>query len=181
MNFIESQNDMRQAYLDGSTGVSSSGIVWCLAGVIGVYYSPVSSMLTLFLGGMFIFPLSILFSKLLGSTGKHSQDNVLNKLAFENLGILFGGLFIAFVSSQYNSALFYPIMLIIIGARYLTFQTLYGLKIYWALGVMLMASGICIAALSLSFVVGAFVGCMIEITFAIIIHQLSKQDVSTTE
>ena len=171
MNFHESQNDMRQAYLGGATGALSSGLVWCLAGVIGVYFSPVNSMLTLFIGGMFIFPLSILFSKLLGSSGKHSQNNLLKNLAIENLGILFGGLFIAFVAAQYNHAIFYPIMLVIIGCRYLTFQTLYGLKIYWIFGAILMASGMFIAALSLSFVVGAFVGGIIEIIFAMIIYK----------
>ncbi|MFK8012566.1 MAG: hypothetical protein AB8B80_11030 [Marinicellaceae bacterium] len=174
MNFHESQNDMRQAYLGGATGALSSGLVWCFAGVMGVYFSPVNSMLTLFIGGMFIFPLSILFSKLLGSSGKHSQNNVLNKLALENLGILFGGLFVAFVSAQYNHAVFYPIMLIIMGARYLTFQTLYGLKIYWIFGAILMASGMCIAALSMPFVIGAFVGGIIETVFAMIIYQQNR-------
>ncbi len=175
MNFIESQNDMRRAYLDGATGAFSSGVVWCIAAVIGVYFSPRISMLTLFIGGMFIMPLSILLAKLLGASGKHSSDNVLNKLALENLGILFGGLFIAFVSSEYNNALFYPIMLIIIGARYLTFQSLYGLKVYWLFGAILMASGFCVAAFSQPFVVGAFVGGMIEMVFALIIYMRRKR------
>ena len=176
MDFVEAQHDIRRAYLNGSTGVMASGVVWCLAGIVGVYYSPMSSMSTLFIGGMLIFPLSILFAKLLGSTGKHSQSNPLNKLALENLGILFGGLFIAFVVSQYNNALFYPVMLIIIGARYLTFQTLYGLKIYWALGVSLMVSGFCVAAFSLPFASGAFAGGIIELVFSIAIYQQSKRE-----
>lgn len=169
---------MRRAYLGGATGALASGIIWCLAGAVGLYASSVASMMTLFIGGMFIFPLAIVFSKLLGSTGKHSSDNMLGKLAIEGLGILFGGLFIAFVIAQLNSALFYPVMLIIIGARYLTFQTLYGLNVYWALGGMLMLSGFILTLLAVPFIVGAFAGGAIEVIFALILYQQNRKMMS---
>ncbi|PHQ76206.1 MAG: hypothetical protein COB75_06595, partial [Idiomarina sp.] len=73
-----------------------------------------------------------------------------------------------------NSLLFYPIMLVIIGARYLTFQTLYGLKVYWALGSVLMISGFYLAIFHSDFTFAAFLGGFIEIAFALIIFRQSK-------
>lgn len=175
MDFNESQKDMSRAYYGGATGALASGIVWLSAGLIGLYSSPFNSMLALLIGGMFIFPISLLLSRLLGATGKHGATNVLGKLAIENLGILFGGLFIAVIVAQLNGLLFYPIMLVIIGARYLTFQTLYGLKVYWALGSVLMISGFYLAIFPSAFTLAAFVGGLIEIAFALIIYRKSKE------
>lgn len=174
MDFIQSQKNMVESYVGGATGALASGLIWCIAGVVGIYLQPMHSMITLFIGGMLIFPLSMLLSKLFGHSGKHASDNVLGKLAVESLGILFAGLFIAFVVAQFNSALFYPIMLLAIGARYLVFQTLYGLRVYWVLGGLLMLSGFLSAALSLPFIAGAFIGGGIEIVFSILIYYLSN-------
>lgn len=171
MDFNTFQKDMREAYFGGATGVLASGLVWGISGVVGIYLSAFASMITLFIGGMFIFPLSILFSKLLKRTGKNSSNNGLKYLAIESLGILFVGLFLAFVIAQFKVAFFYPIMLLIIGARYLTFQTLYGLKTYWVLGVLLILFGAMALIFNLPFIAGAFIGSVIEIIFALVLFK----------
>lgn len=175
MDYIDSQKDMRRAYLCGATGVLVSGIVWLIAATVALIQSNTASMLTLFFGGMLIFPVSVQLARLLGAKAPHAKHNVLRHLAIENLGILFGGLFIAFVAAQQNPALFYPVMLIIIGARYLTFQSVYGLKTYWILGVLLMLAGFTSAATSQDFVVGAFVGGGIEIGFALLLFAVNRK------
>ena len=174
MDFTESQKDMTRAYHGGATGVLASGVVWLSAGLIGTYSSLFNSVVAFLIGGMFIFPMSLVLSKLLGATGKHAATNVLGKLAIESLGILFGGLFIAVVVAQLNGSLFYPIMLVMIGARYLTFQTLYGLKVYWGLAGVLMISGFYLAIFPSIFTLAGFVGGLIEIAFALIIYKRSK-------
>ncbi len=175
---MKAQKDMRLAYGSGATGVLASGIIWCLAGFVGIFSSQTASMVCLFVGGMLIFPLSIMFSKLINCSGKHSTTSPLRHLAIENLGILFGGLFIAFVMAQFNSGLFYPVMLLVIGARYLTFQTLYGLKSYWVLGCLLMVSGFGLSIFSMPFTTGAFLGGAIEIVFSFVIYRMGKNVVS---
>lgn len=75
---------------------------------------------------MAIHPLAMLLSKALGRPGKHRADNPLAALALESTFLLFIGLFIAFVVAQVRGDWFYPIMLLIIGGRYLVFATLYG-------------------------------------------------------
>ena len=165
---------MRLSYANGATGALVSGVIWCLAGVVGIAFSKTASMLTLFFGGTLIFPLSVVLSKLLNRSGKHDPDNALRHLAFENLGILFAGLFIAFLIARFNSSLFFPIMLLIIGVRYLTFQTIYGLKIYWALGLALVAAGFLLMIIAAPFSAGAFAGGMIEIVFSLAIFKQAK-------
>lgn len=170
MELVESQAEMRVVYVNGATGVLVSGLIWCLAGSVGIYSNAHSSMLALFLGGLFIFPLSVALAKLLGATGKHSAQNKLGTLAIESLGVLFGGLFVAFVAAQYNPHLFFPVMLVAIGARYLMFQTLYGLTLYWLLGGLLMASGFLAAILQWPFFAAAFIGGGLELLFAVALY-----------
>ncbi|CAM3799799.1 DUF7010 family protein [Rheinheimera salexigens] len=175
MKFSDAQKDMRLAYFGGATGVVVSGIIWCIAGLIAIMSSQQLSMLTLFFAGMFIHPLAILLAKTLKRSGKHESKNPLGKLALESTIILFIGLFIAFYVAKLQVDWFYPIMLMIIGVRYLVFNTLYGLKIYWLLGIVLMLFGMLCIVLGANFVVGAFIGGITEIIFSLVIFKQSKR------
>ena len=179
MDFMQSQKDMNSSYVGGSTGAMASGLVWVMAGIVGITISTIASMYTLFIGGMFIFPISVIFSKLLSASGKHSSDNVLRHLAVETLPILFAGLLIAFYVAQFKIELFFPIMLLAIGTRYFVFQTLYSLKEYWFLGALLVVAGIACPILELPFIIGAFIGGILEIAFAFLIFKKSKAILST--
>ncbi|MDN3650796.1 hypothetical protein QWZ13_17965 [Reinekea marina] len=65
-------------------------------------------------------------------------------------------------------------MLMAIGVRYLIFNTLYGEKIYWILGAVLMLSGMFCILLGANFIVGAFIGGLTEIIFSLVIFYRSK-------
>lgn len=173
MNINEAQQDMSHAYIGGGTGVLASGLVWLLAAIAAVTVLAKLSMLTLFFGGMFIFPLGMLLAKAMGRSGKHKSDNPLASLAFESTILLFVGLFLAFCVSQLKLDWFYAVMLMIIGARYLVFQTLYGIKLYWVLGGLLMLAGGACIILDQSFERAAFIGAAIELIFAFLIIKAS--------
>ena len=49
MIFDDAQKNMNDAYFGGGTGVLASGLIWSVAGIVAVYSSPQTSMLTLFL------------------------------------------------------------------------------------------------------------------------------------
>lgn len=174
MKFEDAQKDMNFSYFGGGTGVLVSGLVWCIAGSVALLYSNQLSMLTLFFGGMFIHPLATLLSKSLKRSGNHDPKNPLGKLALESTIILFVGLFLAFYIAKLQVEWFYPIMLMIIGVRYLVFNTLYGIKTYWILGILLMLSGMLCILLNANFVIGAFIGGVTEILFALVIFSQSK-------
>jgi len=174
LKFYDAQKDMNASYLGGGTGVLISGIIWCVAGIVALIHSNQFSMLTLFFGGMFIHPLAVILSKMLKRSGKHHPENPLGKLALESTIILFVGLFLAFYVAKLHLEWFYPIMLMAIGVRYLIFNTLYGTRIYWTLGTVLMMSGMVCILLGANFVIGAFIGGFTEIIFSLAILRKSK-------
>jgi hypothetical protein len=181
MQFDEAQKDMSFSYFGGGTGVLVSGLVWCIAGFVALLYSNQSSMLTLFFGGMFIHPLAMLLSKILKRPGNHNPKNPLGKLALESTIILFVGLFLAFFVARLQVEWFYPIMLMIIGVRYLVFNTLYGTRIYWILGAILMISGMLCILFNANFIIGVFIGGLTEIVFSLLIFNQSKGLVLNTK
>ena len=171
MRLEEMQRDMDRAYGAGATGVLVSGLVWCLAGTAGLLGGAWTAMLSLFFGGMLIFPLSVVLARAMGHSARHAADNGLRHLALESLALLFVGLFLAFSMALREPAFFFPIMLLAIGARYLLFQTLYGRRSYWCLGALLMLAGALCLALKAPMLTGAFAGGVIEISFALVLMQ----------
>jgi hypothetical protein len=75
----------------------------------------------------------------------------------------------------YRVEWFFPAMLLIIGGRYLTFVTLYGIRIYWAFGATLAASAIPLVVFSAPAISGAYTGALIEYVYGIAIFAAVKR------
>jgi hypothetical protein len=179
MTFSEAQLDMRRAYANGSTGALASGIIWLIAGGVALMSSPANAALALFIGGMFIFPLSILLSKAAGCNGSHSPQNPLGTLAMEGTFLMLACFPIAFAVLWHRAEWFFPAMLLIIGGRYLTFQTLYGMRLYWLFGCALLTGAAILIMLQAVPVVGAFAGGIIEVAFAAALFTAYKKEKAT--
>ncbi|PPK85740.1 hypothetical protein CLV84_2644 [Neolewinella xylanilytica] len=169
MDMKAAQLDLDHAFYGGAPGAMVSGVVWMLAGAIGAWLSPQYSIAVLFIGGMLIYPLGMLISRMLGRPGSAANDNPLTALAMESTVLLFLGLFVAWICFSVRIDWFYPIMLLTIGGRYLIFQTLYGNKLYWLLGASLIAAGTAGFLFALPFYVPALTGGGLELLFAAII------------
>jgi len=175
MNISEAQKDMRTAYYGGGTGAIASGLIWLIAGVMAWQGEIMNSMLLFFIGGMFIFPASILISKLFKRSGKHQKANPLAKLSIETTVLIFVGLFIAYTMYHSFGDWFYSIMAMIIGGRYLMFQSVYGMKVYWLLGGLMILAGISTMVLMTEFHVPAIAGGLIELIMAFVIMSQEKK------
>jgi len=175
MKVEAAQKDMRDAYLGGGSGVFVSGLVWLISGMIALFGAAETSIIVFFIAGIFIHPIGILIVKLFQRSGKHNAENAFGKLAMESTIFLFVGLFIVYSLFQTVPNWFYPIMLLIIGARYLIFQTIYGLKVYWILGTILMATGILCLSTNQPFHVAGILGGVIELIFSGIIIQKNRK------
>ena len=169
------QADMRRAYFSGAPGVFVSGLVWLTAGIVAALGSQKTSVLTLLFGGAAIFPLSIVITKLLGHPGKHTTGNALGTLASEGTFWLLAGCAIAYGMHVLRIEWFFPAMLLVIGGRYFTFQTLYGLRAYWACGALLCMAGLALALARAPAVAGAFTGAGIELVFAVVIFVQARR------
>ena len=170
MDFSEAQRDMRKAYVNGGVGVLVSGIVWVVAGLVTQYVSLPYGMAALFFGGMAIHPLSLLLEKVLFKREKAVTSNPLEMLALQSTPFLIVGLVVAYVVSDSHADWFFAIALLAVGARYLVFQTIYGLRHYVVLGAVLIAFGfVAIWYLQLPPHLVAIAGGVTELLFAIFI------------
>ena len=175
MTFAEAQRDMRQAYLSGALGMLTSAAVWCAAGMVALLMSPERAMWTLFIGAAFIHPVSVLLVKLLGRSGQHTKGNPLASLVFASTVWLIACCAIAYGASRYSMLWFFPCMLLVIGGRYLTFATLFGMPIYWVCGLSLILVGYGLLRFGMPPVVSAFTGSAVEVLFGITVFLLCSE------
>ncbi|ACV27325.1 DUF7010 family protein [Kangiella koreensis] len=180
MTINDAQQNMRRSYYDGAPGVVTSGLVWLAAGLIALFSTPKAAIIALLIGGMFIFPISILLCKLFGASGKHDKNNPLGPLAMEGTYWMLVSIPIAIAASLYKIEWFFPAMLLIIGGRYLTFRTLYGMKIFWVFGGTLVAAGFALYYFNAPVMFGAFTGAIIELVFGLVIFVSHKEELVTS-
>ena len=174
--FAQAQFDMRQGYFCGAPGILVSGLVWLAAALVAVFVSERASVLALLAGGVVIHPVSVLVAKLLGRSGKHTPGNPLGSLAIEGTFWLLAGIVIAYGMHALRLEWFFPAMLLLIGGRYLTFQTLYGLRVYWICGAALCVVGLALALLRAPAPISAFTGAVIELGFAAFVFMRAPRD-----
>ncbi|GGI83552.1 hypothetical protein GCM10007973_20060 [Polymorphobacter multimanifer] len=161
MDLNAAQQDMRAAFVRGAPGVLVSGLVWLASGLVWLRAGVDMAFAVLFFGGMAIVPLSLLIARTGFRAPKLAKGNPLERLGLESTFILFAGIFIAYGLLGMLPTAVFPVMAIIIGARYFVFRTVYGEALYWALGAALVAAGVVATVLgpiwpgNLALIVGA--------------------------
>jgi hypothetical protein len=171
----QAQADMRDAYCGGALGVAVSGLAWFTAGLVALLGRPTLAVLVLLVGGALIHPLSVGLNKLLGRRGAHTRGNPLGTLAIEGTLWLLAGIAIAYGMHVLRLEWFFPAMLLLIGGRYLSFQTLYGLRVYWFCGAALCSAGLVLALLRAPVAISALAGAAIELVFAALVFAHDKR------
>ena len=167
MTLSHAQAQMRAGYGSGWTGIAASALAWAVAAAVAWYGSAQQAIWALLVGGMLIFPVSLLLCRLLRLPGTHPKGNPLGQLAGASTFWLIFNLPVAWLLGQQQPAWFFAAMLLVIGGRYLVFATLYGLRLYWVLGLALAAAGFGLAAAAASAGVIAAAGAVIEAVFAV--------------
>ncbi len=135
---------MRTAYRSGSVGQVYSGLVWVASAAAWAVWTPTVGILTLLLGGFFIYPVTSVVSRLLGGAGRIGRGN-----PFGELGVtapIVGPLCIpvAGAAALHDINWFYPAFMIVMGAHYLPFSTLYGMRSFVWLGAGMWTAGMAV-------------------------------------
>jgi hypothetical protein len=141
MNIIDAQREMRSAFLGGFAGQLVSGLIWLGASAISLWVAPSYGMATLFLGSMFIFPLTQLVVRWLGRPGKTTQGNGLWSLGAQVAFTVPLNFLLVGAATLYRETWFFPAAMIVIGSHYLPFITLYGMKMFGLLAAVLVFAG----------------------------------------
>lgn len=171
----EAQADMRSGYLCGAPGIAASSAAWLAAAAVAVTVSSSAAVWTLLLAGGLIHPVGVLLAKALGAAGRHQAGNPLARLAMEGTLWMLACIALAFGLSALRIEWFFPAMLLVIGGRYLTFQSIYGLKVYWALGAALCAAGFGLALLKAPVAASALLGGLIELGFSLFVLRQARR------
>jgi len=177
MNITDSQREMRVTFLGGFAGQLVSGLIWLLATGISYWYRPGYGMAMLFFGSMLIFPLTQGTLNLMGRLSKVSTENKLwwlgSQIAF-TVPIYF---LLVGAATLYREDWFFPAVMIVVGAHYLPFVTLYGMKMYAFLAVLLVCTGLSLAIyVPGNFNLGCWITAIILILFAFIGRQIALQE-----
>lgn len=167
MNTNEAQKEVRTVYLGAFSGLIVTGIIWLLAAAAGTWRTTGLAVLILIAGGSFIFPLSQLLLKVMGRTATLSPGNPFGQLATQVAFTIPFAYPVIFAAYIHNPNWLFPAFLVIVGAHYLPFVFLYGMRQFAILSVLLVALGTGIGwYYPDSFSLGGWVGSAIYLLFA---------------
>lgn len=169
MEIAAAQREVRFEFLGGFVGQLVSGVIWMASAALGTWGSPASAIWTLFIGGMVIFPLTLAGLRALGhATGPRGglgADNPMGQLATQLTFTL--NLPLIAAATLYRLDWFYPACLMGVGAHYVPFVFLYGMRMFAVLAASLMAAGFVIGmVIHGPFALGGWLGGVVLIVFA---------------
>ena len=167
MDIQDAQREVRSVYLGGFWGQLVSSIIWLVSAALGTWATPKASILAVILGGFFIFPLTQLLLRLSGRPASVSKQNAFHSLGMQVAFVLPLSMLLLFPVTLYRLNWFFPALLILLGAHYLPFATLYGMRMFLFLAAILIAAGVVIALyFPATFSLGAWIGGLALLAFA---------------
>ena len=169
MLIADAQREIRQAYIGGFMGQLVSGMLWLATAALATWGSSRAAILFVIVGGMFIFPLTRLGLAAIGHRVAMTPGNPLNALAMQVAFTLPLSLPVVGAAALYRLNWFFPAFMIVLGAHYLPFVFLYGMRIFAVLCALLVSTGLGLALYAPpSFAVGAWVtgGALLAFAFA---------------
>jgi hypothetical protein len=169
MEISDAQREIRTRFVGGFYGQLVSGLVWLAAAVLAVWSGPRASIVMLVVGGFFIFPATELLIRASGERIPISPANALSSLGMQVAFILPLSMPLLLPVGLYRLDWFYPAMMILLGAHYLPFVFLYGMRMFAVLAALLVGGGMLIALyVPGSFSLGAWYTAAVLFVFAVV-------------
>lgn len=167
MEIQVAQKEVRSVYIGGFWGQLVSSVIWLASAAIGTWGTPKASILAAVIAGFFIFPLTQMCLRLSGRPARVSKENPLHWLGMQVALVLPLSMLLLVPVGHYRLNWFFPALMILLGAHYLPFGFLYGMRMFLFLAGILVALGYGIAVwYSGSFSAGAWAGGSILFVFA---------------
>ncbi len=167
----DAQDEVRRVYLGGLIGQAVSGVLWLASAALAVWQTPKAAILLLVLGGFAIYPLVSILLRILGKPASLKPENPFRYLAIQVAFVLPLSMLLVAPVVAYRIDWFFPAMMVLLGAHYLPFATLYGMRSFLALAAILIASGTAIALyVPGSFSLGGWVTGGVLLVFAVLGH-----------
>jgi hypothetical protein len=182
MLISDAQRESRTVYVGGFFGQLVSGLIWFTSAAVATLTDPKIGFWTLAISGALIFPLTTALLRLTGRPSALSKENPLRYLAMQVAFTVPLALPLAGIAAIHNLGLFYPACMIIVGAHYLPFVFLYGMKTFAVLAAALLGAGYAIGMrASDQVLLGGWVGGAILCGFAFVLLAVYKRESPASE
>ena len=179
MDVRDAQREVRSVYIGGFWGQLVSSVIWLVSAALGTWVTPKASILTVVIGGFFIFPLTQMLLRVSGRRTSVSKENPFHSLGREVAFVLPFSMLLLVPVGLYNLNWFFPALMVLLGAHYLPFATLYGMRVFLFLAGILIATGVVIAHyFSKTFSLGAWIGGLALSVFACIGRSIATGEAS---
>ena len=144
MLVADAQREVRTVFRGGSIGQFVSGLVWFVSAAVTTWWGLRSGIIAILISGFFIYPMTQAVLWATGGPVSLPKGNPLRELSIEVA--IVGPLMLPLVGAAtlYKPAWFYPAMMIAMGAHYLPFSFLYGMRQFIFLGGIMLTSGLLI-------------------------------------
>lgn len=163
----DAQREVRRIYHGGVVGQSVSGLLWLSSACAAQWSTAKLAILILVVGGFAIYPATSIVLRILGKPAALSAANPFRFLAIQVAFVLPLSMPLLAPVVAYRTEWFYPGMTILLGAHYLPFATLYGMRSFLLLAGALIVSGVVIAIyLPHGFALGGWVTSVLLLVFA---------------
>lgn len=176
MQITEAQRDVRRTYAGGFHGQLVSAVLWLVAAAVSDTVSHIAGMVALVAGGVLIFPATTL---LLAATGRRASLPPTHPMAALATQIAFTvppGMLVAVAAAGYREEWFFPASMVIVGAHYLPFTFLYGMRLFTALAGSMVLTGVALALwVPAAFSVGGWAGGALLTVFAFLLRRAARR------
>jgi hypothetical protein len=141
----DAQREVRRVFVGGFWGQLVSSAIWLASAALATWATPRSAILALVAGGFFIFPVTQLLLRLTGGPASVSRDNPLGNLGTQIAFTLPMTMLLLIPVTTFRLNLFYPALMVLVGAHYLPFTFLYGMRMFVPLCAVLVGGGVVVA------------------------------------
>jgi hypothetical protein len=167
MQVKDAQLEVRTVFVGGFWGQLVSSIFWLTSAALATWATPRVAILQLVSCGFFIFPIIQLILHLTGGPANLTKQNPLGKLGMQVAFSLPLTMLLLAPVTAYHLNWFYPALMILLGAHYLPFTFLYGMRIFIPLSAILIGAGVALAYYpAASFSLGAWIAGLTLFIFA---------------
>lgn len=176
MNISDAQRENRHRFHGGFFGQLVSGMLWLVSAGLAVTVGVKSAIIVLVIGGFLIFPATESLVRLSGRE-KLSEANTLWQLGMQVAFVLPISMLLLVPVTQYHTNLFYPGLMILLGAHYIPFVFLYGMRLFAFLAAILIGGGVCLAMFHANtFSTGAWITGVVLVLFAFLGRQQVRNE-----
>jgi len=167
MHVEDAQREVRTVFVGGFWGQLVSSAIWLTSAAVATWISPRAGILVAIIAGFFIFPLTQLMLRLSGRPASLSKENPLWGLGMQVAFVLPISMLLLVPATELRLTLFYPALMILLGAHYLPFIFMYGMRMFAGLFALLVGGGVVIALyIRESFSLGGWIGGLVLFVFA---------------